>query len=75
MATAAAEESSLLVVEHKETITSTSRIHGGRTALVTTGYSPEHDVSGITDPFKFLQVKILRLFRLLGEGDQQEAKR
>ena len=36
-------------------------------ALVTTGYSPEHDVSGITDPF--LQVKILRLLRLLGRGD------
>lgn len=36
-------------------------------ALVTTGYSPEHDVSGITDPF--LQVKILRLLRLLGRDD------
>ena len=36
-------------------------------ALVTTGYSPEHDVSGITDPF--LQCKILRLLRLLGRGD------
>lgn len=36
-------------------------------ALVSTGYSPEHDVSGITDPF--LQVKILRLLRLLGRDN------
>ncbi|WVQ99305.1 hypothetical protein IAU59_006437 [Kwoniella sp. CBS 9459] len=35
--------------------------------LVTTGYSAEHDVLGITDPF--LQTKILRLLRLLGRGD------
>ena len=36
-------------------------------ALTSSGYAPEHDVSGITDPF--LQVKILQLFRVLGRGD------
>lgn len=35
--------------------------------LTSPGYAPEHDVSGITDPF--LQIKILRLFRVLGRGD------
>ncbi|EJF64273.1 gamma-adaptin [Dichomitus squalens] len=41
-------------------------------ALVTTGYSPEHDVSGITDPF--LQARILRLMRLLGRGDPKASE-
>ncbi|KAG8884936.1 clathrin associated protein complex large subunit [Tulasnella sp. 331] len=41
-------------------------------SLVTTGYSPEHDVSGITDPF--LQIKILRLLQLLGTKDEQASE-
>lgn len=35
--------------------------------LATSGYAPEHDVTGISDPF--IQVKILRLLRVLAVGD------
>lgn len=37
--------------------------------LASSGYAPEHDVTGIADPF--LQVKILRLLRVLGRGDSE----
>ncbi|KAI5209452.1 Adaptor protein complex AP-1 gamma subunit [Aureobasidium subglaciale] len=40
--------------------------------LSSSGYAPEHDVTGITDPF--LQVKILRLLRALGRGDAQTSE-
>ncbi|KAF1984022.1 DNA II binding protein 1 [Aulographum hederae CBS 113979] len=38
-------------------------------SLASSGYAPEHDVTGITDPF--VQVKILQLLRVLGRGDQR----
>src|SRR4051812_45495847 len=38
-------------------------------ALASSGYAPEHDVTGITDPF--LQVKILHLLRVLARGDPE----
>ncbi|EPS44310.1 hypothetical protein H072_1706 [Dactylellina haptotyla CBS 200.50] len=41
-------------------------------ALTTAGYAPEHDVTGITDPF--LQVKILQLLRVMGKGDSGVAE-
>lgn len=38
-------------------------------SLASSGYAPEHDVMGITDPF--VQVKILHLLKLLASGDAQ----
>jgi AP-1 complex subunit gamma-1 len=36
-----------------------------------TGYSQDHDVNGVTDPF--LQVAILRLLRVLGRNDRESS--
>lgn len=40
--------------------------------LIMSGYSPDHDVSGISDPF--LQVRIIRLLRVLGKNDQESSE-
>ena len=41
-------------------------------ALASSGYAPEHDVTGIADPF--LQVKILRLLRFLARGNPETSE-
>ena len=40
--------------------------------LVTSKFSPEHDVGGINDPF--LQCRILRLLRYLGHGNAEASE-
>uniref|UniRef100_A0A452UJK2 AP-1 complex subunit gamma n=1 Tax=Ursus maritimus TaxID=29073 RepID=A0A452UJK2_URSMA len=40
--------------------------------LVMTGYSTEHSISGVSDPF--LQVQILRLLRILGRNHEESSE-
>ena len=35
--------------------------------ITNSAYQPEYDVAGITDPF--LHIRLLRLLRVLGQGD------
>ena len=41
-------------------------------SLVRSGYQPEYDIAGITDPF--LQVAIIKVLRLLGDGDDESCR-
>jgi AP-1 complex subunit gamma-1 len=40
--------------------------------LTMSGFAPDHDVNGVTDPF--LQAKILRLLRMLGHNDAKTSE-
>ncbi|KNC55747.1 AP-1 complex subunit gamma [Thecamonas trahens ATCC 50062] len=46
---------------------------GALKSLIVSGYAPEHDVGGVTDPF--IQVKLLRLLRVLGRGDVESSEK
>ncbi|MBA0648919.1 hypothetical protein Goklo_016552, partial [Gossypium klotzschianum] len=41
--------------------------------IVNSPYSPEYDISGITDPY--LHIRLLKLLRILGQGDADASDR
>ncbi|EFJ49536.1 hypothetical protein VOLCADRAFT_101862 [Volvox carteri f. nagariensis] len=57
-----------VVDKYRPTVPSLCRI---LRSLLQAGVSPEHDIGGITNPF--LQVKLLRLLRLLGRGHAESS--
>ncbi len=59
----------LLIPNRQQLVPQLVRVLKG---LVLSGFSPDHDVSGITDPF--LQVKILRALRYMGYDDIESAE-
>lgn len=48
-----------------------STIVGVLKSLVLSGYASEYDVTGISDPL--LQIKLLKLLRLVGRGDNESS--
>lgn len=70
LASLVAEMDSAWLATHKKELTTAAVRHLKN--LVSAGFSPEHDVSGICDPF--LQVKILRIMRILGRNDKDTSE-
>jgi AP-1 complex subunit gamma-1 len=62
----------LVPAEHEEYLKMVPSLVRLLRNLISTGFSPEHDVGGITDPF--IQVKLLHILRLLGKGNEEASE-